>query len=72
MIRHDSGFISVSDFALACCYTPQAIRKAIKEDRLTAWRIGNQYVLRAKDVTGYAYDRSKTVHVKKRRKNGRR
>jgi excisionase family DNA binding protein len=56
--------ISVKEAALIAGYTTQAIRKAIKENRLDAFKIGSQYVLEPNDVARYAYDYSKEVLVK--------
>jgi len=62
VIRIDSGLISVSEAAEMCNYTPQAIRKAIAENRLDAIRIGKTYALELRDVSDYAYDKSKEIH----------
>ena len=53
MIKHDSGFISVRDAALGYGCTPQGIRKAIKENRLDAYKIGEQYAIKTKDFSKF-------------------
>ena len=62
--------LSVSQFALACGYTSQGIRKAIKEKRVRAHRIGKQYVLKAEDISVFKATRvkPKSIRVKRGRK----
>lgn len=68
MIPHYKGLICVKEAALICNYSTQAIRKAIVEKRLKAWRIGHQYVLDPNDVADYCYDHSKAICVLGRKK----
>ncbi len=45
-----SGFLSVSQVANSLNYSSQAIRKAIKENRLDAYKIGKQWCIKCEDA----------------------
>ena len=49
MIHSHTGFMSISDFAKCLICSRQAIHKAIKENRLDAYFIGKQYVIKIED-----------------------
>lgn len=45
--------LSVSEFAREASVTPQAVRKMINENRITAFRIGEQYVIEKNELFKY-------------------
>jgi len=49
------GFYSVSEFAEESKVTSQAIRKAIKEKRIKAFKIGKQWAIEKKELRKYLY-----------------
>ena len=51
------SLLSVSEFATEAGVTPQAVRKMIAEDRLSAERIGEQYVISREELSRYLSSR---------------
>ena len=48
-----SGFLSVEQLARNINYSPQAIRKAIRENRLDAYMIGKQWAIKEQDADNF-------------------
>lgn len=59
MIYHHSGFLSVAQLANSMGYSPQAIRKAISEERLDAYKVGNHYMVKCKDADKFIKEAKK-------------
>ena len=57
MIYRYTGFITVAQMARSLNYSSQAIRKAIRENRLDAYVIGNQYMIKEDDVDRFRLDK---------------
>lgn len=53
MIKYNSGFIAVSNAALAYNCSRQAIRKAIKVGRLDAYKVGHAYIIKTGDFSKF-------------------